>query len=162
MRLTLLLWHLAGRWGRVEHGGIRLALPLTHRLLGRLVGAERPSVSHALSRLSQAGLVTNRDGALHLQMRGEEVQPGVTVAGASPLREDTDVDGAVWIGRDVQLGANVRLMGPVVLGDGARVGDGAQLRESILFPGTEVAPDSILIGAIAGHGGILQSLRRDS
>jgi CRP/FNR family cyclic AMP-dependent transcriptional regulator len=66
VRLTLLLWHLAGRWGRVEHGGIRLALPLTHRLLGRLVGAERPSVSHALTRLSQAGLVTSSDGALHL------------------------------------------------------------------------------------------------
>src|SRR5664280_2599221 len=46
------------------------------------------------------------------------------------------------------------------LGDGARIGDGAQLRESIVFPGTEVAPESILIGAIAGHGGILQSLRR--
>jgi CRP-like cAMP-binding protein len=66
VRLTLLLWHLAGRWGRVEPGGIRIALPLTHRLLGRLVGAERPSVSHALTRLSHAGLVTARDGALHL------------------------------------------------------------------------------------------------
>jgi mannose-1-phosphate guanylyltransferase len=99
------------------------------------------------------------NGELRLEMQGEEVQPGVTVAGSSPLREDTDVDGAVWIGREVQIGANVRLMGPIVLGDGARVGDGAQLRESILFPGTEVAPESILIGAIAGHGGILQSLR---
>jgi mannose-1-phosphate guanylyltransferase len=99
------------------------------------------------------------DGQLHLEIEGEEVRPGVTVAGASPLREDTDVDGTVWIGRDVQLGTNVRLMGPIVLGDGARVGDGAQLRESILFPRTEVAPDAILIGAIAGHGGILQSLR---
>jgi CRP-like cAMP-binding protein len=66
VRLTLLLWHLAGRWGRVEPGGIRLALPLTHRLLGRLVGAERPSVSHALTRLAHSGLVTSRDGALHL------------------------------------------------------------------------------------------------
>jgi CRP-like cAMP-binding protein len=66
VRLTLLLWHLASRWGRVEPGGIRIALPLTHRLLGRLVGAERPSVSHALTRLSHAGLVTTRDGALHL------------------------------------------------------------------------------------------------
>ena len=72
VRLTLLLWHLAGRWGRVEPGGIRLALPLTHRLLGRLVGAERPSVSHALARLSQAGLVTSRDGALHLHGTAEE------------------------------------------------------------------------------------------
>jgi mannose-1-phosphate guanylyltransferase len=99
-------------------------------------------------------------GELHLEMDGEQVKPGVTAVGLSPLREDTDVDGDVWIGRDVQIGAGVRLMGPIVLGDGARVGDGAQLRESILFPGTDVAPDSILIGAIAGHGGILQSMRR--
>lgn len=99
-------------------------------------------------------------GELQLEMEGEQVQPGVTAVGPSPLRDDTDVDGEVWIGRDVQIGAGVRLMGPIVLGDGARVGDGAQLRESILFPGTDVAPDSILIGAIAGHGGILQSMRR--
>ena len=65
----------------------------------------------------------------------------------------------MWIGRDVQIGTGVRLTGPLVLGDGARVGAGAQLRESILFPGTEVAPGAILIGAIAGHAGILQSMR---
>jgi mannose-1-phosphate guanylyltransferase len=100
------------------------------------------------------------NGELHLQAQGEELRPGVTVVGDSPLREDTEVDGSAWIGRGVQLGANVRLMGPVVLGDGANVGDGAQLRESILLPGTEVAAGSIMIGAIAGHGGILQSLKR--
>ncbi|HTZ87333.1 MAG TPA: NDP-sugar synthase [Solirubrobacteraceae bacterium] len=99
-------------------------------------------------------------GKLRLEMQGTEVKPGVTVVGDSPLREDTEIDGSVWIGRDVQLGENVRLMGPIVLGDGARVGDGAQLRESIVFPGTEVAAGAILIGAIAGHGGILQSMRR--
>jgi mannose-1-phosphate guanylyltransferase/mannose-1-phosphate guanylyltransferase/phosphomannomutase len=99
-------------------------------------------------------------GELRLEMEGEQICPGVTAVGPSPLRDDTDVDGEVWIGRDVQIGTGVRLMGPIVLGDGARVGDGAQLRESILFPGTDVAPDSILIGAIAGHGGILQSMRR--
>lgn len=66
VRLALLLWHLAARWGRVEPGGIRLPLPLTHALLGRLVGAERPSVSHALSRLSQAGLVTGHGDEWHL------------------------------------------------------------------------------------------------
>ncbi len=48
VRLALLLWHLAARWGRVEPGGIRLPLPLTHQLLGRLdrrrapVGVARP------------------------------------------------------------------------------------------------------------------------
>ena len=66
VRLALLLWHLAARWGKVEPGGVRLALPLTHRLLGQLVGAERPSVSHALARLSDAGLVTGRADEWHL------------------------------------------------------------------------------------------------
>jgi hypothetical protein len=66
VRLTLLLWHLASRWGRVEPGGIRLTLPLTHRLLGQLAGAERPSVSHALARLADGGLVTGGGADWHL------------------------------------------------------------------------------------------------
>jgi CRP/FNR family cyclic AMP-dependent transcriptional regulator len=66
VRLVLLLWHLAARWGRVEPAGIRLSLPLTHRLLGQLVAAERPSISHALARLSQAGIVTGTAGDWHL------------------------------------------------------------------------------------------------
>ena len=66
VRLALLLWHLAARWGKVEPGGIRLQLPLTHQLLGRLVGAERPSVSHALARLAQAELVTGHGHEWHL------------------------------------------------------------------------------------------------
>jgi CRP-like cAMP-binding protein len=61
VRIVLLLWHLAARWGRVEPGGVRLPLPVTHRVLGHVVGAERPSVSHALGRLASAGVLT-RDG----------------------------------------------------------------------------------------------------
>jgi hypothetical protein len=72
VRLALLLWHLAARWGRVEPGGIRLPLPLTHQLLGRLIGAERPSVSHALARLSRAGLVTGNGAEWHLHGRVED------------------------------------------------------------------------------------------
>src|SRR6478735_635045 len=64
-------------------------------------------------------------GELRLDIQGEELRSGLTVVGRSPLREDTDVDGSAWIGRDVQIGARVRLMGPIVLGDGAQVGDGA-------------------------------------
>ena len=65
-RLVLLFWHLAARWGRVEPSGIRLSLPLTHRMLGQLVGAERPSISHALARLAHAGVVTGTAGDWHL------------------------------------------------------------------------------------------------
>jgi mannose-1-phosphate guanylyltransferase len=113
----------------------------------------------SLSELRQ-GTFDALGGELHLQIEGEEVSPGVIVAGGSPLREDTQIEGAAWIGHDVQIGAGVRLMGPLVLGDGASVGDRAQLRGSIVFPGTDVAAESILIGAIAAHSGILESLRR--
>lgn len=66
VRLVLLLWHLAARWGRVEPAGLHLCLPLTHRMLGQLVAAERPSISHALARLSHAGIVTGAAGDWHL------------------------------------------------------------------------------------------------
>jgi mannose-1-phosphate guanylyltransferase/mannose-1-phosphate guanylyltransferase/phosphomannomutase len=113
----------------------------------------------SLSELRQGTFDALR-GELRLEMEGEEVRPGVIVAGPSPLRDDTDIEGLAWIGRDVQIGTGVRLTGPLVLGDGASIGDGAKLRDCIVFPGTEIAPSSILIGAIAGHGGILRSLRR--
>jgi NDP-sugar pyrophosphorylase family protein len=51
-------------------------------------------------------------------------------------------------------------MGPVVIGDGCTIGDGAALRDAIVFPGTEVGPKQIVIGAIYGHAGIIESLRR--
>ena len=66
VRLVLVLWHFARRWGRVEPSGIHLCLPLTHRLLGQIIGAERPSVSHALARLARSGLVTGNADDLHL------------------------------------------------------------------------------------------------
>ncbi|MGH2833524.1 MAG: sugar phosphate nucleotidyltransferase [Solirubrobacteraceae bacterium] len=97
-------------------------------------------------------------GELHLQVPGEQVREGLTVAGASTLPDSTLTEGPVWIGRDVEIGQDVRLTGPLVLGDGSRIGDGAQLRECILFPGTEVAGGAILIGAICGHEHILESL----
>jgi CRP/FNR family cyclic AMP-dependent transcriptional regulator len=63
-RLELLFWGLADRWGRVGPDGVVLELPLTHQVLGRLVGAQRPSVTTALSDLSRRGLVERRqDGA---------------------------------------------------------------------------------------------------
>jgi mannose-1-phosphate guanylyltransferase len=98
-------------------------------------------------------------GELHLEIEGREIAPGLIVAGESVVPRSAEIVGSVWIGHDVELGENVRLTGPLVLGDCARVGEGAQLRDSIVLPGTVVARGAILIGAIAGHSGILESLR---
>jgi CRP-like cAMP-binding protein len=68
-RLHALLWHLAGRWGRVGADGVRLGLRLTHATLGRFVGARRPTVSLALGQLRDRGLV-ERDSDGTWMLRG--------------------------------------------------------------------------------------------
>lgn len=60
IRLLVLLWHLADRWGKVTPNGVHLRLRLTHETLGRLIGARRPSVSTALSDLLDQGFVEAR------------------------------------------------------------------------------------------------------
>src|SRR3954464_9834008 len=63
-RLKALLWHLAERWGRVSGDGVIVPLALTHRILGQLVGARRPTVSTALGELAGRGeLIRRLDGS---------------------------------------------------------------------------------------------------
>jgi CRP-like cAMP-binding protein len=63
-RVEALLWHLAERWGRVGAHGIIVPLPLSHRLIGSLVGARRPTVTGALARLAEADRIARRtDGS---------------------------------------------------------------------------------------------------
>jgi CRP/FNR family transcriptional regulator, cyclic AMP receptor protein len=57
LRVLLLLWHLADRWGQVGGDGIRLNLNLTHDLIGRMVGAHRTSVTLALRKLAEEGRI---------------------------------------------------------------------------------------------------------
>jgi CRP-like cAMP-binding protein len=57
-RLLVLFWHLADRWGRVTRDGIVIPLKLTHQVLGRIVGAQRPSVTTALKSLTDRGAVS--------------------------------------------------------------------------------------------------------
>jgi hypothetical protein len=54
-RLAGVLYHLAGRCGRVTREGIVLALHLTHAQLGEIVGARRPTVTKALGVLCAQG-----------------------------------------------------------------------------------------------------------
>jgi hypothetical protein len=61
VRLHMLLWHLAARWGRVRSDGTVLPLRLTHTVLADLVAARRPTVSSALSDLARRGLVRYSD-----------------------------------------------------------------------------------------------------
>ncbi len=93
-RLLALLGHLAERFGRVGVDGVVVPVALTHEMLGRLVGARRPTVSLALKHLDRDGVVLRRgDGAWllapgaldHLAAPAEDgAHPGEAAAIALP------------------------------------------------------------------------------
>jgi mannose-1-phosphate guanylyltransferase/mannose-1-phosphate guanylyltransferase/phosphomannomutase len=87
-------------------------------------------------------------GAVELEPGAPEVADGIR--SSSPLG-DAEVEGAVLVGAGVELGEGVRIQGPAIVGDGCRIGDGAWIRDSILLAGTELAPEAMVIGAIAGR-----------
>jgi CRP/FNR family transcriptional regulator, cyclic AMP receptor protein len=59
-RLMLFFWHMADRWGRVLPEGVLVPLPVTHDVLAQLVCAQRPTVTSALRRLTNAGRIHRR------------------------------------------------------------------------------------------------------
>jgi CRP/FNR family cyclic AMP-dependent transcriptional regulator len=87
VRLHMLFWHLAGRWGHVRADGIILRLGLTHTVLAELVAARRPTVTVALSELANQGLVRVIGNAWHLS--GEppgELPPELSLQPQRPPR----------------------------------------------------------------------------
>ena len=57
LRLHMLFWELADRWGRVRADGVHVPLRLTHATLADLVAVRRPSVTKALGQLAERNLV---------------------------------------------------------------------------------------------------------
>lgn len=56
-RLLILFWLLAERWGKVSKDGVYVTLPVTHEVLAMLIGAQRPTVTIALQRLTRGGFL---------------------------------------------------------------------------------------------------------
>jgi CRP-like cAMP-binding protein len=73
-RLTMLFWHLADRFGRMRGEWVEIPVPLTHRILSELVAARRPSVSTAVTKLQEQGILlrTQAGWQLHRDSRRPE------------------------------------------------------------------------------------------
>jgi len=54
-RIHMLLWHMAGRWGRVRRDATIVPIRLTHAALAELVAARRQTVTSAISELTRNG-----------------------------------------------------------------------------------------------------------
>ena len=120
-----------------------------------LLGADIPFYSHEinaywndignLEELKQ-GNFDALEGTVEVEPGQPEVSPGVRsgsdLAGA-------EVDAPALVGSDVELGEGVRLLGPVVVGDGCRIGAGAVVGGSVLLDRAELAPRAVLAGGVA-------------
>jgi CRP/FNR family cyclic AMP-dependent transcriptional regulator len=79
-RIEAVLRHISQRWGRVGTHGVTVSLALSHRMLGSLVGARRPTVSSALATLAAENRVLRRADGLWL------------LPGSNPLAHVTEAD----------------------------------------------------------------------
>jgi CRP/FNR family transcriptional regulator, cyclic AMP receptor protein len=61
-RLLALFWSIADRHGVVRTDGIWVPMSVTHEMLARMVGAQRPTVSLGLARLADAGFLRSERG----------------------------------------------------------------------------------------------------
>jgi len=73
-RLLLLFWQLADRWGTVGPDGVTVPFRLTHKTLGRLVRAQRPSVTASVHELSERGVLSRREDDGGWILRGEPLR----------------------------------------------------------------------------------------
>ncbi len=89
-------------------------------------------------------------GEVRVELEGGRVNPDVDWVEEPP----------VYVGEGCEIGPGVRLIGPVVLGDGCKLGERASIRDSILWPGTEVAAHGVLIGAVAASGPLPEKAQR--
>jgi mannose-1-phosphate guanylyltransferase len=64
---------------------------------------------------------------------------------------DPGVAGPVLAAEGCEIGAEVRLDGPLVMGAGSTIGDGARVKESVVLPGAEVPPGALVASAIYGR-----------
>jgi mannose-1-phosphate guanylyltransferase len=88
-------------------------------------------------------------GTVQVELAGELLEPS---GGDEALEQgDPGVGGRVLAGEGREIGAGVRLDGPLVIGAGCTIGAGARVKESVILPGAEVPPGALVASAIYGR-----------
>ncbi len=88
-------------------------------------------------------------GEVAIDPGAPEVAEGVRAGEGTDLG-GTEVEPPALFGPRIEFGADVRIDGPAVIGDGARIGAGSRIKESLMLPGSEVGPATVLAGAVVG------------
>ncbi|MCY4576325.1 MAG: NDP-sugar synthase [Chloroflexi bacterium] len=76
-------------------------------------------------------------------------------ATAPIIEESARLDGPVNCGNGVTIGANARIIGPVVLGDGVVISDSALIEESVILAGAHINTGATIRGAIVAQNAVV-------
>ncbi len=74
LRVLVLFWLFADRWGKVRGDAVRVPIPLTHLNIAHLIGARRPTVTTTLNNLTEAGLLLQERNGYWLLREGPPEQ----------------------------------------------------------------------------------------
>jgi CRP/FNR family cyclic AMP-dependent transcriptional regulator len=85
-RVIALMWQLAERWGHMTPEGVHVPLVLSHRMLSRLIGARRPSVSTAVGELARRGELIRRPDKTWVLTGDADDFPGPSSDRIVPIR----------------------------------------------------------------------------
>jgi mannose-1-phosphate guanylyltransferase len=94
------------------------------------------------------GTLDALEGTVAVESEGELVDG---FRSGSPDADEGALAGPVLLGSGCEVGDDVRIDGPSVIGDDVRIGPGCRLREVIALPGAEIPAGSVLIEAIVGR-----------
>jgi CRP/FNR family cyclic AMP-dependent transcriptional regulator len=158
-RLLALFWHLAERWGRITSDGVAVPLTLSHRMLGQLVGARRPTVSTAIGDLARRDeLIRRRDGTWLL--KGKPVGlPSGEAQRTIPIRRKLLGHGPV---EDAPAANGTRSV-PATPAEDAFVGAPADaMRETFARLRSESAAHSALLRDLSERTAELHEARREA
>ncbi len=82
-------------------------------------------------------------------------RPLAEPATAPAIHESAHVDGLVNWGNGVSVGANSRVIGPAVLGDGVVIGDSALVEDSVVLAGARIGAGATVRGAIIAQDAVV-------
>jgi NDP-sugar pyrophosphorylase family protein len=92
---------------------------------------------------------------IDLVYHGSEIRPGILAGEWPSVHADARCFGKAFIGAHVRIGRDVKLEGYVSIGSNCVVASGAEIRNSIVLPGTYIGSMARLDGDIAFAGKLI-------
>jgi NDP-sugar pyrophosphorylase family protein len=94
-------------------------------------------------------------GKVAVEIPGDEIFPGVWCEDGSSIDVTATLEGPLVIGRNVTIDAEAVVRGPGAIGAHTSIGRGAQIKSSVLLPGSVIPSDGVAIAGIFGDASTL-------